>query len=140
MGKILLDLQIAETYSLGLGDSVKNKFEKNYDSLAIFYSSILKHYNVSYEEFQDAMDWYKARPIIIDSLYNRVITQIAETKAKEQIKDVVPIDAAKPETAEHRDSLKNIKDSILNKKKTIPKPKVKDTIAPKKVDPNKKEI
>jgi hypothetical protein len=121
-----------------LGDSVKNKFEKNYDSLTIFYSSILKHYNVSYEEFQDAMDWYKAHPVVIDSLYNKVINQISETKAKEQIKDVVPIDPSRPDTINKKDSLKNVKDSILSKKKIAPA--TKDTIAPKKVNPNKKEI
>jgi hypothetical protein len=87
MSSIILDLQLAETYSQGLGDSVKNRFEKNTDSLAVFYTSVLKHHKMSFEEFQEAFQWYKDRPMLLDSLYSHVLTRLVEIKAKRHIKD-----------------------------------------------------
>lgn len=87
MERVLVDIHLAEIYSQGLGDSVKNRFEKNYDSLGGFYVSILKHYNLSFEEFNDALDWYRERPGTIDSLYARVLTRFNELKASKGIAD-----------------------------------------------------
>lgn len=87
MQQVLLDIHLAETYSLGLGDSTRNRFEKNYDSLAVFYRSILKHHGLTFEAFNDALSWYRERPEAIDSLYVKVINRLSELKAKEHIPD-----------------------------------------------------
>jgi hypothetical protein len=110
MGKILVDIHLAETYSQGLGDSAKNKFEKNTDSLTGFYTSILKHHDLSFKEFNEALEWYKERPVILDSLYSKVLTQLVELKAQKGIKDM-------EETETKKDSV------------TIPKPL--DTLKPR---------
>jgi hypothetical protein len=136
MKKVLVDIHLAETYSQGLGDSVANKFEKNSDSLTGFYTSILKHYDLSFKDFNKALDWYKKRPVKLDSLYGKVLTQLIELKAQRGIKDIdetkpkndsaalmpKPLDTLRPRT----DSLKfkniaadttrrNKKDTLLRK-------------------------
>jgi hypothetical protein len=147
MGKILVDIHLAETYSQGLGDSATNKFEKNTDSLAGFYTSILKHYNLSFKEFNEALEWYKERPVTLDSLYGKVLIQLIELKAQKGIKDIDeatpkndsaalaprPLDTLKPRT----DSIKfkniaadtgksNRKDSLF-RKRIQAKPIIKPT-------------
>jgi hypothetical protein len=82
MISIIKDINIAEVYSQGLGDSVGNRFEKNYDSLAHFYTAILQHYHVSFEEFTEALKWYKERPNKIDSLYINVLTQYEKENSR----------------------------------------------------------
>ncbi|KAA5532279.1 DUF4296 domain-containing protein [Taibaiella lutea] len=113
MSKVLLDMQIAETYSLGLGDSVTNKFEKNYDSLSVFYRSVLKKYDISFEDFKDAMQWYEARPLKMDSLLSNVLNQLSEIKAKEKIKNYDPNAENKPVI--NVDSLNKHKDTSIKK-------------------------
>jgi hypothetical protein len=113
MSKILLDMQIAETYSLGLGDSVTNKFEKNYDSLNVFYRSVFNKYDISFEDFKDAMKWYEARPLKMDSLLSNVLNQLSEIKAKEKIKDFDPNIENKPVV--NADSLNKNKDTSIKK-------------------------
>ncbi len=97
MESVLLDLHLAESYSQGLGKDVKDHFEKNYDSLSGFYTSILKHYNLPFAEFNDALDWYKKRPERLDSLYQNIINLFNELKSKEGIRDLEEkSDADKP--------------------------------------------
>ncbi len=88
MQHILLDLHLAESYSLGIGDSVKHRFDRNYDSLAGFYTSILNHYEVDLPQFKKAMTWYQQRPDQMDSLYGLVLNLLNEQKAVYGIKDV----------------------------------------------------
>lgn len=115
MGKILVDIHLAETYSQGLGDSAANKFEKNTDSLTGFYTSVLKHYDLSFKEFNEALEWYKERPIILDSLYSKVLTQLIELKAQKGIKDIdeaIPKDDSAARALKPLDTLKSRADSI----------------------------
>lgn len=121
MGKILVDIHLAEAYSQGLGDSVTNKFEKNTDSLTGFYTSILKHYALSFKEFNEALEWYKERPVILDSLYSKVLIQLIELKAQKGIKDIEEATPKKDSaalTSKLLDTLKPRTDSI--KFKNIP--------------------
>jgi len=128
MEQVLLDMHLAETYSQGLGDSTKNKFEKNYDSLSGFYTSILKHYDLSFEDFNKALEWYKKRPAMADTLYGKVLNRLNELKAKENIREADPAPAAPPPTpsAAKADSL-NRDSSGHNKVLTTPSGK-KDTL------------
>lgn len=106
MQEILVDMHLAESYSQGLGDSTANRFQKNYDSLAGFYTSILKHHDLSFEDFNEALEWYKERPMRIDTLYGKVLNQLNEIKARSGMKDMeddpkaaAPAAAVPPDTA-----------------------------------------
>lgn len=82
MQQVLLELQYAEVYATGLyPDSLKKKFDKNLDSLGVFYASIFKHHQLTEDEFKEAMDWYKAHPVLLDSLYARVLSNVNERQA-----------------------------------------------------------
>lgn len=103
MKKIIVDLQFSESYSLGLGlDSVAalNKFKKNQDSLYLFYASVLGHYNMSFQEFNEAMEWYKKEPEQMDSLITASMEELAQQKEKYKIKEVedgnIPSEGRRP--------------------------------------------
>lgn len=69
---ILLDLHIAEAYSaIQYQDSAAAQVQhsKNVDSLAKYYSNILTHHGVSYNDFVSTMDWYADHPALLDSIY-----------------------------------------------------------------------
>ena len=79
----MVDLHMAEAYSVGLyPDSTRKKFDKNPDSLAVYYASVLKHHNLDVIQFKKAVDWYKQHPEMLDSLYNRVLDQASELEAE----------------------------------------------------------
>lgn len=85
MAQIITDLQIAETYSLGLhakNDSNVQRFSKNTDSLYVFYSSILNHYQISFDDFNQAIVWYKNHPTEMDSLLNTALDCLNKAKAQ----------------------------------------------------------
>jgi len=94
MEKILLDLQLAETYSLGLGDSIKNRFTKNKDSLAVFYQAVFAHHKVTDDRFIQAMNWYARHPGLAESLFHIVLDRLDREKAR------LNIASARPETIE----------------------------------------
>ena len=71
MATILADIHVAEYYSQGLGEDIP-KFKKNQDSLALFYSSILAHHQMSLQQFDSTYDWFLDHPAIMDSLYLKV--------------------------------------------------------------------
>ncbi|RYZ26573.1 MAG: DUF4296 domain-containing protein [Sphingobacteriales bacterium] len=133
MSRILLDMQLAEAYSQGLGNDPRNKFEKNADSLTGFYTSVLKHYNLSFEDFEEALTWYKERPPMLDSLYSSVLTQLIEIKAKRGIKDTEePPDkaAVPPDTNSFKaDKLvrKDFSNDSISKKRTDSLNRKRDT-------------
>ncbi len=106
MKEVMFDLHLAETYSQGLGDTTGNKFDKNYDSLAVFYASVLKHHEISFEAFNEALDWYRKRPSQMDSLYAAILNELNTLKAKEGIKDIdddSPPKPAKPDSCKRQD-------------------------------------
>lgn len=82
MEKILLDLQLAETYSLGLGDSIANRFTKNKDSLAVFYQAIFDHHQITADSFVTAMKWYKNYPALTDSLFTGTLDRLNQEMAR----------------------------------------------------------
>lgn len=85
MSKILVDLQFSESYSIGLGlDSLSgaNQFKKNQDSLSVFYASVFKHHQLTLEQFNEAMDWYRNRPQKMDSLMVVSLQEFEQQKTK----------------------------------------------------------
>jgi hypothetical protein len=74
MQKALLDVNIAEAYSTLVKDSTYNKtVGKNFDSLAVYYKSILAHHKISAEAFSNSLNWYKQNPDEMDSIYVKMI-------------------------------------------------------------------
>jgi hypothetical protein len=73
MAPIVADLHIADAYSGLLRDTAQRILGKNYDSLAVWTKSILTRHHVTQQQFNQSMDWYRDRPVELDSLYARVI-------------------------------------------------------------------
>lgn len=73
MTKLMVDIHMAETYSTMVKDSINSNGKKNPDSLAVFYKDILAHYDVTMEQFSKSLEWYKAHPNDMDTLYNNMI-------------------------------------------------------------------
>jgi len=77
MGKLLVDIHLAEAYSsLVKKDSANIWAQKNYDSLASYYKDILAHYNITQEQFGQSMDWYRTHPADLDSIYEKMLPEI----------------------------------------------------------------
>jgi hypothetical protein len=90
MQAVLLDIQLAEAYSIGLNEdslAPAAKYEKNKDSLLLFYMEILKHHHLSFAGFNQAMDWYKVHPAEMDSLISGTIENLNKAKAENGIND-----------------------------------------------------
>ena len=81
MEAILYDVQMAEVYSTMAGkDSTKDFAQKNEDSLAVYYASIFRHYGISAGEFKTAVEWYRAHPADLDSIYTKMLPKMDEGK------------------------------------------------------------
>ena len=82
MQHILYDMNAAEAYSTMVKKEDTSNFNmgKNSDSLARYYNEILAHYNVTREQFDKSMLWYKKNPSKLDSLYYHMAPDIAKQK------------------------------------------------------------
>ncbi len=83
MEQILLDINLAEAYSTMVRDSLHKLGNKNPDSLAKYYKDIFNHHNVTREQFEKSLYWYKAHPDDLDTLVNNilpVVTKMTLTK------------------------------------------------------------
>jgi hypothetical protein len=80
MAPILADLHIADAYSGLLKDSLGLSRAKDYDSLARWTAQIFARHGVTMQEFSKSMDWYRDRPVELDSLYASVIPILEKTK------------------------------------------------------------
>ncbi len=69
MKKVLVDIHLAESYCTIVRDSLHKDGGKNYDSLQVYYKRIFNHYKITPQQFTESMDWYKAHPTELDSLY-----------------------------------------------------------------------
>ena len=103
MQKILLDINLAEAYSVNIKDSVHRGSIKNTDSLSGFYQTIFNHYKITPEEFKNSLEWYKGHPEELDSVYNKMIPVVARWQVKTpEPKPAVKVDSTlkpKPDTA-----------------------------------------
>ena len=81
--KILYDMQLADVYSQSVRkDTTESYGIKNQDSLARYYNEIFTHYNVTYEQFNTTIQWYKEHPMNLDTIYNNVLTRISAEEEK----------------------------------------------------------
>ena len=86
MGKMLLDIQLAEVYStLSKNDSLHRNI-KDPDSLALYYKEVLNHYKVTPDEFDQSLNWYKAHPEELDTIYEKMLPQLSAYQARYQQK------------------------------------------------------
>ncbi len=76
MTAIMTDIHIAETYST-MVSSDEHTTNKNIDSLGIYYKSVLKHHNLTLDEFKSALDWYSTHNRHYDSVYNSVLSELS---------------------------------------------------------------
>jgi hypothetical protein len=72
MQKVLLDVNIAETYSTMVKDSLYKNGAKNLDSLASYYKQIFAHHHITQQQFNKSLDYYKAHIDEFDTLYNKM--------------------------------------------------------------------
>jgi hypothetical protein len=85
MGKLLMDLHIAEAYStLVKKDSLHQQSAKNYDSLSVYYKDVFTHYHITQAQFDATMSWYREHPDDLDTVYTNMLPAmgILETTSK----------------------------------------------------------
>jgi hypothetical protein len=101
MRSVLLDLNMAESYSTMVKDTIRGSSSKNPDSLGTYYQAVFKHYGISRDEFDKSMAWYKERPNEMDSLFSGIIpiaTRLqAHTDSVEHEKKPEPAPATPPQ-------------------------------------------
>ena len=73
MEHVLLDINIAETYSSIIKDSLHKDMSKNMDSLAEYYHIILNHYRITPQQLEENLAFYKANPEALDSACGRAL-------------------------------------------------------------------
>ena len=81
MERLLLDVSLAEGYSVMVKDSLHHPGAKNFDSLAVYYNSIFAHYKISESQFSENLDYYKGHPEDLDTMYNNMLTTITKLQA-----------------------------------------------------------
>jgi hypothetical protein len=84
MKSILLDIHLAEAYSsVIVRDSLqKARYNKQIDSLSLFYKQILSRNKTTPEAFENALQWYALHPDKLDSVYTRIMPVLDSMKAK----------------------------------------------------------
>lgn len=74
---VMTDIHLAEVYSTMVNDTSHKTVNKNMDSLAYYYKSVLKHHNVTVDEFRNSLNWYAKNPQELDSVYINVMAEIS---------------------------------------------------------------
>jgi hypothetical protein len=77
---ILADLHLADAYSNMIRDSTHPNAEKNYDSLAVWTNQIFAKHKITAKEFTKSLDWYRNRPVELDSLFAAVLPVLEKAK------------------------------------------------------------
>lgn len=72
MARVLEDLHMAEVYSTMVNDSAHTITNKNLDSLAVYYRTILKHHGISMEQLRTSIDWYETHSKDLDTIYTDI--------------------------------------------------------------------
>lgn len=73
MEKVLYGIYLAEIRA-GVSDSFKGIVrQKDSTRLSEGYSAVLAHHGVDLEIFKEAMVWYTNHPLLLDSMYKRLI-------------------------------------------------------------------
>lgn len=86
MKKILTDMHFAEVYSMMVNDSTHQARNRNNDSLAVYYRTVLNHYHITAGAFTDAINWYRHNPDQLDSVYTHMIPDLTALESKTTVK------------------------------------------------------
>lgn len=101
MEDVVLDITIAEAYSTKSADNVNFGGIKNMDSLAGFYKDVLQHHGITEQQFRESLQWYKAHPEEIDTLYahlsDRADKMNSEESHRHKVVRPVPGTPAQPQ-------------------------------------------
>lgn len=77
MTNLMMDIHTAEVYSTMVNDSLHQSLNKNMDTLAYYYKSILNHHNMTMDELKDNLQWYGQHPSEFDSVYVNILAEIS---------------------------------------------------------------
>jgi hypothetical protein len=77
MTEIMTDIYLAEVYSTLVSDSTGISVNKNKDSLALYYKSVLSHHGITLDEFSNSLRWYSDHPNELDSVYINVLNELS---------------------------------------------------------------
>lgn len=77
MVKVMTDIYLAEVYSSVVSDTTGTSSNKNMDSLAKYYKTVLHHHGITLDEFSHSLRWYSDNPTELDSAYMNVLTQLS---------------------------------------------------------------
>ncbi len=86
MEKLLLDINLAESYCVMVKDSMHHGGTKNLDSLAVYYKTIFAHYNITEAQFTENLEWYKNHPADLDTMYNEQLINLPKIQAAFNVK------------------------------------------------------
>jgi hypothetical protein len=81
MVSLLLDVNIAESYSSILKDSLHRAGMKNIDSLSVYYKDIFAHHKITPDQFTQSLEWYKSHPDELDSLSAKILLKAIALKS-----------------------------------------------------------
>lgn len=74
MAAVLTDVHLAEVRATQLPDSLGEKYMgRNLDSLAVYYQAVFKHHQIDETTFRNALNWYLAHPVALDSAYKKAM-------------------------------------------------------------------
>ncbi|MEZ5016779.1 MAG: DUF4296 domain-containing protein [Flavipsychrobacter sp.] len=76
MQQILTDINYAEVYSTMVNDSLQQIMNKNKDSLAVYYNTILTHHGITMDELIESFSWYQKHPDVLEAVYQDMIPDI----------------------------------------------------------------
>ena len=83
MQQVLYDLHLAEAYStMARKDSTVRRNAKDMDSLGVYYVTIFKHHQLSADQFQESLQWYKEHPEQLDSIYSKMIPDVLKLQTR----------------------------------------------------------
>ena len=81
MVKLMTDIHLSEVYGTMVNDSLHQSINRNMDSVAVYYKSILAHHNVTIEQFKQSLDWYSDHPLELDSVYINIQNEIIQLES-----------------------------------------------------------
>lgn len=100
MQQILRDIHLSEAENQQTGrDSANNPLPRNKQDLAESYATVYDHYNISKEDFNNSMDWYRKHPALLDSIYTRLIPEMSVLQAQAETLEKATPPLPKQDTA-----------------------------------------
>jgi hypothetical protein len=77
MQQVLADIHMAESYSIYVNqDSGRHFSARQMDSLAVYYQQVFQHHQITLEQFEQSLHWYKKNPAALDSVYSGIIPEM----------------------------------------------------------------